>query len=220
VDPAGFRPPLTLTGRHVDMVPLERAHASELQRALADPEVRRFLVLPRGPTLADTEETLAILIERQDAGTDLPFATRLKRSGEIVGMSRFLHIDRENESVEIGGTVVDRRYWRTPVNTDAKLAMLGYSFEAAHVHRVSLQTDLRNLRSQAAIARLGAVREGIHREDRLLFDGYRRSSVVFSILATEWPAARERLERALERPWSPAGEPVPATKRRAVGSPP
>ena len=203
MDVARFRPPLTLAGRYVELVPLRAADVPDLHRAANDPDVRRYLVLAPGPELADAEASVATLLRRQRAGTDLPFTTRLKATGQVMGMTRFLHIDPENDSVEIGGTLVDRRYWRSPVNTDAKLTMLRHAFEAARVHRVSLQTDLRNLRSQAAIARLGAVREGVHREDRLLSDGFRRSSVVFSILASEWPAVRDRLARALDRPWEP-----------------
>jgi RimJ/RimL family protein N-acetyltransferase len=215
VEARAFRPPQTVGGRYVELVPLAREHAAELVRASADPEVRRFLVLPPGPSLAATEAVVATLLARQAAGTDLPFTTRLRGTGEVVGMTRFLHIDAENESVEIGGTFVARPYWRTPVNTDAKLAMLRHAFEVGRVHRVTLQTDLRNERSQAAIARLGAVREGAHREDRLLPSGVRRTSVFFSILASEWPGTRDKLLEALARPWTPGsvadgGTPGPA----------
>ena len=203
-------PPVTLTGRYVELVPLEPAHATGLHRAARDPEVGRFLVAPVGATVTQAEALVGLLLSRQAAGTDLPFTTRLRADGRIVGMTRFLHIDPENDSVEIGGTFVESTLWRTPINTDAKLAMLRYAFETADAHRVTLQTDLRNTRSQAAIARLGAVREGLHREDRHLSTGYYRSSVVFSILAGEWPQVRHRLETALERPWSPPAPDAPS----------
>jgi N-acetyltransferase len=202
--PERFRPPITLRGRYVDLVPLERAHAPELLAALRDPAVQRYLARPVGTTLAEVEATVDFLLAHQAAGTDVPFATRLRSSRTVVGMTRFLRLDPENDSVDIGGTYFDSRYWRTPLNTDAKLAMLRHGFEVAEVHRVSLQTDLRNARSQAAIARLGAVREGVLREDRHLPDGYYRSSVLFSILVAEWPAVRDRLEEKLARPWNPA----------------
>ena len=201
--PERFRPPLTLAGRHVELVPLQRSQAAALRQAARDPEVSRFLVHPVGPTLEDVQALVDLLLDRQATGTDLAFATRLRATGDVVGMSRFLHIDPEDDSVEIGGTFLDSTYWRSPLNTDAKLAMLRFAFEDASVHRVWLQTDLRNERSQAAIARLGAVREGTHREDRRLPNGVYRSSVVFSILASEWPPVRERLEAALRRDWRP-----------------
>jgi N-acetyltransferase len=208
-----FRPPVTLSGRYVDLVPLDRSHAAELALAARDPEVVRYLVLPMQGTREDAESVISVLLGRQRASTDLPFATRLRSSGAVVGMTRFLHIDPEDESIEIGGTFLDPTYWRTPLNTDAKLTMLRHAFDSGGVHRVTLQTDLRNERSQRAIARLGAVREGVHREDRRLPDGYFRSSVVFSILASEWPAVRDRLERALAPPWTPPPSPVRRSER-------
>lgn len=198
-----FRPPVTLTGVHVDLVPLERSHTAALLHAARDPEVQRFLLHPLGGSRSSVEAVLDQILREQAAGTDLAFTTRLRSTGEIVGMTRFLRIDPPNDSVEIGGTFLDSRYWRTPLNTDSKLAMLRYAFEVASVHRVALQTDLRNERSQAAIARLGAVREGVRREDRRLPNGTFRSSVLFSLLESEWPAARDRLELALRREWSP-----------------
>ncbi len=201
--PDRWRPPFALTGRYVELVPLAASHAPAIAAAAREPEVSRYLPLPPGPGLREAENLVSILLERQRQGTDVPFTTRLRSNGSVVGMTRFLHLDLENDAVEIGGTFVTRELWRTPVNTDAKLAMLRHAFEIAGAHRVVLQTDLRNTRSQAAIARLGAVREGAHREDRRLPDGYRRTSVVFSLLAPEWPAARERLSAALDRPWTP-----------------
>jgi N-acetyltransferase len=198
-----FRTPVTLTGRYVELVPLAPAHVAELWRSAARPEVTRYL--RAGPVALpdDLGRIVAEQLEAQRAGTDLPFATRLVRTHRAIGMTRFLRIDRANEGVEIGGTWLDPGFWRTPVNTEAKLLMLGHAFEVEHAHRVQLQTDLRNERSQRAIARLGAQREGVLREDVVMPDGYRRSSVYFSILAAEWPAVRARLEAMLARAWSP-----------------
>jgi N-acetyltransferase len=206
-----FRPPQTLRGRYVELVPLELSHLEGLLHAARDPEVSRYLVAPIGPARAEAEGTLRLLLERQRTGTDLAFTTRRRTTGAIVGMTRFLHINPEDDSVEIGGTFLDSVYWRSPLNTDAKLAQLRHAFDEGEAHRVTLQTDLRNERSQRAIARLGAVREGLHREDRRLGENRYRTSVVFSILRSEWPAVRLRLEAALERPWSGAGigEPSP-----------
>jgi RimJ/RimL family protein N-acetyltransferase len=210
--PEPWRPPFTLTGRYVELAPLEASHAAAIAGA-GDPEAIRYLGLPPGPSVEQAAATVATLLERQRQGSDVPFTTRLRSTGAVVGMTRFLHLDLENDAVEIGGTLVARSLWRTPVNTDAKLAMLRHAFEVAGAHRVVLQTDLRNTRSQAAIARLGAVREGEHREDRHLPDGYRRTSVVYAILAGEWPTVRRRLDEALARPWEPpAAEPGPSAR--------
>jgi RimJ/RimL family protein N-acetyltransferase len=204
---ARFRPPVTLEGQYVRLLPLEPSHAPSILEAAGDPDVQRYLGRPVGTTLPEVEATIEFLLEKQASGTDLPFATSLRANGAVVGMTRFLRLDPENDTVDIGGTFLARRFWRTPLNTDAKLAMLRYAFDEGGAHRVSLQTDLRNERSQAAIARLGAVREGILREDRHLPDGYRRSSVIFSILVGEWPSVCRRLEAALAPPWSPTVTP-------------
>jgi N-acetyltransferase len=199
-----FRPPVTLAGRYVELVPLDRAHAPALQQAARDPEVSRFLIHQVGPSVEAVAALLGMVLQRQSSGTDLAFTTRLRTTGAVVGMTRFLHIDPENDSVEIGGTFLDSAFWRTPLNTDAKLAMLRYAFDEGGAHRVWLQTDVRNERSQAAITRLGAVREGVLREDRRVPSGRYRTSIIFSILASEWPDVRRRLEASLERPWTDA----------------
>ncbi len=154
------------------------------------------------------------LLERQAEGTDLPFVVLRKPEAVPIGMTRFLDIDRANRNVEVGGTWYDSVYWRTPINTDAKLRLLGYAFEVERVVRVQLKTDLRNVRSQRAIERLGAVREGALRHHRILRDGSLRTSVYYSILEEEWPDVRHRLELALQRPWNGTA-PVPPP---AVGS--
>jgi N-acetyltransferase len=201
--PDGFRTPVTLAGRFAELVPLERAHAAELWKPASHPDVTRYLRIGPMRSIADVELVIDDLLAGQRSGTDLPFTTRLRSDHRAIGMTRFLRIDRPNDGVEIGGTWLDPAFWRTPINTEAKLLMLRHAFEVEGVHRVQLQTDSRNTRSQTAIARLGATREGVLREDVVLGDGYRRSSVFFSILAPEWPAVRSRLEAALARPWSP-----------------
>jgi N-acetyltransferase len=203
MDDASFRRPVTLTGRYVELVPLERAHAAETWRIARAPEVTRYLRAGPVNSEEDMLRTIDDLLAGQERGTDLPFTTRLRPGGRAIGMTRYLRIDRPNRWVEIGGTWIDPRLWRTPVNTEAKLLMLRHAFEVEHAHRVQLQTDLRNVRSQTAIARLGATREGVIREDVVMPDGYLRSSVIFSLLAPEWPAAKRRLEVFLQPAWTP-----------------
>jgi N-acetyltransferase len=217
---SAVRPPLTLHGRHIDLVPLEREHAAALASAAWDPEVDRLLRRPLGRTEASLrariDETLAV----QSTGVLLSFATVLRATGRPIGVTNFAHIDPPNRSLEIGGTWLDSRYWRTPVNTDAKRLLLGHAFEVAHAHRVWLQTDRRNERSQRAIARIGAVRETERREDVLLAGGFYRTSVIFSLLESEWPQAKARLDAALLRSWDPASVPPAIAPPPALGSPP
>lgn len=201
MDDPSFRTPVTLTGRFVQLVPLERAHAAETWKLASNPEVTRYLRSGPVASAADMERCIDDVLAGQANGTDRAFTTRLRATGRAIGMTRFLRIDRPNQWVEIGGTWIDPSLWRTPVNTEAKLLMLRHAFEIEKAHRVQLQTDLRNVRSQTAIARLGALREGVLREDVVMPDGVLRSSVIFSILAAEWPPIEKRLTEFLKSDW-------------------
>ena len=132
------------------------------------------------------------------------YAIRLARTtaagpaGRLVGTSSLGDVDLANARVHLGWTAYAPDVWSGVVNPATKLALLTHAFDDCHLHRVKIQTDAINLRSQAAIARLGAVREGVLREHVVRADGTWRDTVVFSILATEWPAVRARLEQRLE----------------------
>ncbi|MCI4325851.1 MAG: GNAT family N-acetyltransferase [Thermoplasmata archaeon] len=207
----GFRPPVTLRGRRLRLEPLELRHAGALTPIGAMPEVWQFLSYGPFPDLAAMEGHISGLLSLQEKGTDLPFAM-VRRSDDVpIGMTRFLNIERENEVAEIGGTWFDSRFWRGPYNTESKRLMLAHAFEAEGAHRVSIRTDLRNERSQRAIERIGGHREGILREERIVRGGYRRSTVVYSVLAEEWPEVRDRLDRWIQRSWPEP--PLPVTSR-------
>jgi N-acetyltransferase len=197
-----FRPPVTLEGPRLRLAPLELRHAEALAPIGRMPEVWEFLSYGPFPDAEQMRAHIGALHERQALGTDLPFVTVRRSDGLVLGMSRFLNIERENESAEIGGTWFDSRFWRGPYNTEAKRLMLGHAFETEGAHRVSIRTDLRNERSQRAIERIGGRREGVLREERVVRDGYRRSTVVYSILAEEWPEVRDRLDGWIARPWA------------------
>lgn len=203
--PESFRPPVTLEGRFVRLVPLAASQRVALWHAGADPEVGRYVLHGPGTTLGEMDALIAFLLAQQEAGTDLAFSIVRSEDDLPVGMTRFLHIDRQNDAAEVGGTWFDRRFWRTPFNTESKYLMLGHAFDVERAHRVVLQTDARNERSQRAIERLGAVREAALREDKLLRDGSYRTSVIYSILASEWPTVKRGLETQLARPWKKTG---------------
>ena len=208
----GFRARVTLTGRHVQLCPLERHHRREVEHAGRDPAIWQYLRWGGArpvPELVD--ESITELLEGEAKGEILPFVIRVAPDGRIIGVFRYLNIDRPNRCVELG-TWVDSSYWRTPINTEVKYLALSYAFDRESAHRVQMQTDARNARSQRAIERLGAVREGRHDENFLLPDGTYRTSIVNSIVESEWPAVRRELERRLARPWerSDRGPPPPA----------
>ncbi len=198
--PLNFRPPLTLRGQHVTLLPLERSQLPELIEAGSDPEIWTLLRIRHG----DTPEGMAGLVDDllglQESGAVLPFVVRMANSGRLVGICRYLDIDRENRWVELG-TWLHPSVWRTPANTELKLLLLRHAFDSEGVHRVQLKTDGRNARSQQAIERLGAVYEGERRDHYRFPNGDYRTSKYYSLLAPEWPAARQRLEEMLRRPW-------------------
>jgi N-acetyltransferase len=200
---AEFTPPVRLSGRHVELIPLSLEHAPSLAWAFRDPEVTRLLRPRIRPNVEEIEVLIQELLDHQAAGTDLPFATTLRGTGRPIGMTRFLRIDRASRGVEIGGTALDSVYWRTPVNTESKLLLLRYAFETERVHRVQLQTDSRNIRSQRAIERLGTRPEAHLRDDVLLWDDTFRTSYYYSILDREWPGVQTRLEAMLSPAWTP-----------------
>jgi len=202
----GFRPPVTLTGRWVRLVPLSLDHAPDLREAARDPEVRRYLLHGPGETPEQMRALIAYRLEQQRVGVDLPFTTVLRATDRPVGMTGFIHIDRTNQSVEVGGTWLDSALWRSPLNTESKYLLFRYAFETGRVHRVWLQTDLRNERAQRAIARAGALREATFREDKIRPDGSYRSSVYYGILVSEWSRVRDALESMLAREWKTSPE--------------
>lgn len=220
--PESFRAPITLEGTYVRLVPLDRSHAAALTPIWANPEVNQYLIGLLPPSAGtDVRRMIDLLLERQEAGTDLPFATLRAADGRPIGMTRYLHIDRPNDAVEIGGTWLAPEYWRTPFNTEAKLRLLRHAFEHEGVHRVCLQTDLRNERSQRAILRLGAVQEALLRDDRRLATGGYRSSTFFSILRSDWSGVERALEAKLaERRTGPAeSAAVPPPPRASAPNP-
>jgi RimJ/RimL family protein N-acetyltransferase len=185
---------VTLTGRHVRLEPMEERHRDDLLAAAAqDPATFRYLFvdLSRGEPAWDIYFADAMKPEY------VSWATVDAATGRAVGSSRFLDIAPEHGRLEIGWTWIAPSHQRTAVNTEAKLLQLAYAFDELGANRVALKTDLSNERSQAAIARIGGVREGILREQFRMPDGYMRSSVYFSILAAEWPAVKERLQARL-----------------------
>lgn len=189
--------PVPLVGHTVLLEPLAREHfAAVTAAALSAPEVWTHIPYAMSDP-GQVERVLAQALDLQSRGAAVSFVTRLAASGEIAGGTSIRVVDRTLPSVEIGGTWVLPAWQRTAVNSEAKLLMLSHCFERLGCERVELKTDIRNTRSQAAIGRLGATREGVLRAHMRRVDGSARDSVLFSIIAGEWPALRERLELRL-----------------------
>lgn len=185
--------PVTLEGRYVRLEPANDGHIDALWQVAQDPEIWTYIPFP-----VRTRDELASLVEFGNA-SGLSFATIDRVTGEPVGGTAFLALDPVNRSVEIGATWITPEHQRTSVNTDAKLLQLTHAFETLECERVYFKTDSRNVRSRAAIARLGATEEGTFRRHWLLPDGTWRDSVYFSVIAPEWPAVRANLTERLDR---------------------
>ncbi|MCC9309327.1 GNAT family N-acetyltransferase [Kitasatospora sp. RB6PN24] len=187
--------PVTLAGRHIRLEPLRRDHAAALFAAAgSDEEVFRWLSWPAPQTEAAMDEVVESYLK--NPGCE-PFAVIAADTGRAVGVSSYYDANPVDEWVEIGGTWYARAVWRTAVNTEAKLLLLTHAFEDLGMGRVMWKTDHLNERSQNAIRRLGAQYEGTFRRARRRPDGSWRDSVYFSMLADEWPAAKQRLTEAL-----------------------
>jgi RimJ/RimL family protein N-acetyltransferase len=188
--------PVKLEGRYVRLEPLTKTHLAGLAQVGLDEELWRWI-----PTPVRTREEMAAYIEtalqEQERGVSLPFAILEKATGQAIGSTRYGNIDRVHHRVEIGWTWVARDWQRTAMNTEAKYLLLKHAFESLGCLRVELKTDLLNEKSRAAILRIGAREEGIFRNHMITASGRIRHSVYFSIIESEWPEVKARLETRL-----------------------
>lgn len=191
--------PITLSGTHVRLEPLAERHVASLLRHAADPEVWTHF----GGAKLDTPEALQGRIDAQQAererGDVLTFAVVPVATGEAVGTTTYFDVSVPDRRLEIGSTWLGRAVWRSAVNTECKYLLLTHAFEVLGCLRVQLKTDIRNLRSQTAIERIGGVKEGVLRNHMRRRDGTQRDTVMYSIIAPEWPAAKAKLEALMKR---------------------
>jgi len=191
-----WRSPVTLTGKYVRLEPMSEAHVPGLTAAGAgNLEIWKHMLYGDIYTEIDMLGWVRDILARPD----LPFAVIHLESGRVAGATRYLNIAPEHRGLEIGGTWYGEEYQRTAVNTECKYLLLGYAFEFLRCIRVQLKTDLRNERSQRAIERIGAKREGVLRNHMILPDGRFRDSVYYSILDSEWPDVKKGLEGKLSQ---------------------
>ncbi len=189
--------PVCLSGRIVRLEPLSENHVPDLTLSAQDETIWQYMVAGRIRTEDQMQKWISEMLEKQRAGTDLPFAVILCGSGKAIGTTRYLDISPVHRSLEIGGTWYAAAYQRTGVNTEAKYLLLKHAFEELGCVRVQIKTDTRNERSQRAIERIGGIREGVLRNHMVLADGYVRDSVIYSIIDVEWPEVKQRLEALL-----------------------
>ena len=198
--PWNIATPLTLEGSVVRLEPIRREHAQLFWEAAKDALEDIFRWIPYSmKTPADFQRLVDKAFEEQERGESIVFATVERGSRRVVGSTRFMNIDGANRRVEIGSTWIAPAWQRTAVNTEAKYLMLRHAFEVWGCVRVELKTDALNQKSRNAILRLGAKEEGTLRKHLITSTGRIRDTVYFSILDTEWPGVRARLEGALSQ---------------------
>ncbi len=208
--PAYLRParspwldPVVLRGEHVVLEPLDESHAEELYAALDDDEIWRYVGSPRPGSAEEMAGYVRAALDAHQRGVRTPWVQRCAVTGAVVGTTSYHQPEPELRAVEIGYTQLGRPWWRTGINTEAKLLLLTRAFEELDAIRVTWQTSTLNERSQRAVERLGATREGTLRSNRRRADGTWRQSALYSMLAQEWPKAQANLRERL-RPAVPA----------------
>ncbi len=186
-------PPVTLTGEQIRLEPLRADHAPGLIDAVQDGDLWElwYTSIPP-PDRMDAEITRRL--ELQEEGRTLPFAILNAETGETLGMTTYMNIDAANRRVEIGSTWVRKSAQRTGLNTQCKLLLLTHAFEGLNCIAVEFRTHFLNHQSRRAIERLGAKQDGILRCHMITADGILRDTVVYSIIAVEWPAVRRHLQ--------------------------
>lgn len=184
---------VTLTGHHVQLEPLSHAHVEPLRAAACDGELWKLWY-----TSVAAPEKMAEEIERrlqlQAIGSMLPFAVRRQDTGQLCGMTTFMHIEMAHRRLEIGSTWLAKSAQRSAINTEAKLLLLAHAFETLACIAVEFRTHFMNHQSRNAILRLGAKQDGILRNHQIMPDGSYRDTVVFSIIASEWPTVKRHLQ--------------------------
>ena len=191
--------PVVLEGKHVRLEPMTQAHVPALAQIGIGHTFWDFMVYGAMNTEEDMHGWVTDVLSRATKGTDLPFVVIHLASGRVAGATRYLNIMPKDRGLEVGGTWYGIDFQRTAVNTECKYLLFKHAFETLGCIRVQLKTDSRNERSQKAIERIGAIKEGVLRNHMILPDGYFRHSVFYSVLDTEWEGVKKRLEGMLAR---------------------
>ena len=186
----------SLQGESIKLIPISMDHLDGLWEAAQPEEIWTFMAT-KVRSKDDMEQMIKAAINARETGTEYTF-TVIDTENQIIGSTRFLDILPRHKSAEIGSTWYHPDVWRTRVNTECKYLLLNHAFEVWKLTRVQLKTDSRNIRSQQAIARIGGVKEGVLRKDRVISDGYVRNTVFFSILSDEWEQVSDQLKNKLQ----------------------
>jgi RimJ/RimL family protein N-acetyltransferase len=188
--------PITLTGVHIRLEPMRPSHARALLTAGRDEAIWSWM--PARPVnLEQMERVLEKAMEAESQGREYPFVVVRREDNRVIGSTRYLDVQEADRNVEIGWTWYTPDVWGGVVNPEAKYLLMRHAFDDWRAVRVALKTDIKNLHSQAAIKKLGARYEGTLRTQRIRPDGSYRDTVIFSVIESEWPQVKARLEERL-----------------------
>lgn len=188
--------PTILEGETVELIPLEKEHFEELYIAAADRELWELVPTDCSDrTLFNQNYELAL--SQRETENQYPFVIRHKKTGKLIGSTRFFEIFPSDKKLEIGWTWITKDFWGTSVNLECKLLLLTFCFEVLKTNRIQLKTKDNNFRSRKAIEKIGGVFEGIFRKDKVLSDGTTRNAAYYSILDDEWEMARLKIENLI-----------------------
>jgi RimJ/RimL family protein N-acetyltransferase len=191
--------PITLEGQYARLEPLDAKHAEGLFAIGQDEKIWRYLLRPKLESVPDALGFVQEALRVAATGSQLPFAVIDQKNNRVAGSTRYLDIRPNDRAIEIGSTWLGSEFQRTAINSECKYLLLRHAFEELGAVRVTLKTDGRNEQSQRAIERLGAVRDGVLRKHMVMWDGYVRDTVYYSILDSEWPQVKDRLQGLLNR---------------------
>ncbi len=190
--------PVVLEGEHVRLEPLSLSHLDGLCEIGIVEELWRWI-----PTQVTTPEQMKAYVElaltERANGVSMPFAQIERKSGRVIGSSRYMNIEKAHRRLEIGSTWIAPAWQRSAINTEAKYLLMRHAFEDLGCMRVELKTDSLNEKSRNAILRIGAKQEGIFRNHMITSGGRIRHTVYFSVIDTEWPGVKAKLEQKLGR---------------------
>ncbi|HWJ78458.1 MAG TPA: GNAT family protein [Niallia sp.] len=183
---------ITLEGDSISLIPLEIKYKEVLFKALQSPEVWKY-TWREVNTVDDLEQILIMAVNNKQEGKQIPFIIKDNMTGQVIGTTRIGDIDKVNRNVEIGWTWLSPEVWKTKVNTECKFLLLKYCFEELKVLRVQFSVSGQNLRSQKAVERIGATKEGTFRKHRVKADGTIHDNIFYSIIDIEWDSVKQKL---------------------------
>lgn len=189
---------ITLEGNTISLIPLDIKYKELLFEALKSPEVWKY-TWREVNTVDDLEQILLIAVKNKREGKQIPFIIKDNKTGQVIGTTRIGDIDKVNRNMEIGWTWLSPEVWKTKVNTECKFLLLQYCFEELKVLRVQFSVSGQNLRSQRAVERIGATKEGVFRKHRVKADGTIHDNIFYSIIDSEWDSVKQRLIYLLEK---------------------